>query len=74
MALKLVRRVSEVPQEIERQKSREECLITCLREERQDPKFSDWERQFIGSLAKQMDQGRKPTDKQKKILERIWKK
>jgi len=74
MALKLVRRISEVPQEIKQRKSREEYLIACLREERQDPKFSDWERQFIGSLAKQMDQGRKPTDKQKEILERIWKK
>ena len=74
MALKLVRRISEVPQETKQRKSREEYLIACLREERQDPKFSDWEKRFIGSLAKQMDQGRKPTDKQKEILERIWKK
>jgi hypothetical protein len=74
MALKLVRRISEAPQEIKQQKSREEYLIACLREERQDAKFSDWEKQFIGSLARQMDQGRKPTDKQKEILERIWKK
>ena len=74
MALKLVKRVSPVPQQANQQKSREEYLIACLREEREDPKFSDWEKQFIGSLAKQMDQGRKPTDKQKEALERIWKK
>ena len=74
MALKLVRRISEVHQETKQQKSREEYLIACLREEGNDPKFSDWEKQFIGSLAKQMDQGRKPTDRQKEILERIWKK
>lgn len=74
MALKLVKRISKAPQEVKQQKSREEYLIACLREERDDPKFSDWEKQFIGSLARQMDQGRKPTDKQKEALERIWKK
>ena len=74
MALKLVRRISETPRETKPRKSREEYLIACLRDERQDPKFTDWEKQFIGSLARQMDQGRKPTDKQKEILERIWKK
>ena len=74
MALKLVKRVSPVPQQANQQKSREEYLIACLREEREDPKFSDWEKQFIGNLARQMDQGRKPTDKQKEAIERIWKK
>jgi hypothetical protein len=74
MALKLVKGISKVPEQAKQQKSREDYLIACLREERDDPKFSDWERQFIGSLARQMDQGRKPTDKQKEILERIWKK
>jgi len=73
MVLKLVR-ISKGPEQAKQQKSREEYLIACLREEREDPKFSDWEKQFIGSLARQMDQGRKPTDKQKEILERIWKK
>ena len=63
MALKLVK-ISKVPEQAKQQKSREEYLIACLREEREDPKFSDWEKQFIGSLARQMDQGRKPTDKQ----------
>jgi hypothetical protein len=74
MVLKLVKRIPGVPEQAKQQKSREEYLIACLREEREDPKFSDWEKQFIRSLATQMDQGRKPTDKQKEILERIWKK
>ena len=74
MVLKLIRRISEVPQAIKPQRSREEYLIACLREEQQDPKFSDWEKRFIGSVARQMDQGRKLTDKQKEVLEKIWKK
>jgi predicted ATP-binding protein involved in virulence len=76
MALKLVKRKS-VPNsedQSKRQKSREEYLIACLREEQNDPKFSDWEQQFIGSLARQVDQGRKLSERQKEILERIWKK
>ncbi len=74
MALKLIKAVSQGPDQRKQQKSREEYLIACLREERQDPKFSDWEKQFIGGLARQMDQGRKLTIRQKEILERIWKK
>ena len=75
MALKLVKAVSTRGDEAKQQKkSREEYLIACLREERDDPKFSDWEKQFIGSLARQVDQGRKLTSRQKEILERIWKK
>lgn len=74
MALKLVKVISKVPEQAKQQKSREDYLIACLREERDDPKFSDWEKQFIASVAKQLDQGRKLTDRQKEILERIWKK
>jgi hypothetical protein len=74
MALKLVKGISKVGEQAKQQKSRDEYLIACLREERDDPKFSDWEKQFIGSLARQLDQGRKITDRQKEILERIWKK
>ncbi len=74
MALKLVKAASKAVAEEKQQKSREEYLIACLRDEREDPKFSDWEKQFIGSLATQMDRGRKPTSRQKEILERIWKK
>lgn len=74
MTLKLVKGISKVEDQAKQQKSREEYLIACLREERSDPKFSDWEKQFIGSLAGQIDQGRKITDRQKEVLERIWKK
>jgi hypothetical protein len=74
MALKLVKVNSKPGTEPKQQKSREEYLIACLRDEREDPKFSDWEKQFIGSLAKQLDQGRKLSGRQKEILERIWKK
>lgn len=73
MALKLVKGISKTTSEV-KQKSRAEYLILCLREEQNDPKFSDWEKQFIGSLARQVDQGRKLTERQKEILERIWKK
>jgi hypothetical protein len=74
MALKLVKAISKPANPPKEQKSREEYLIACLRDEREDPKFSDWEKQFIGSLAQQVDQGRKLSSKQKEILERIWKK
>lgn len=76
MALKLVKlkNVSNSEDQPKGQKSREEYLIACLRDEQNDPKFSDWEKQFIGSLAAQVDQGRKLSARQKEILERIWKK
>ena len=73
MALKLVKGISKAT-EIKQQKSREEYLLACLREERNDPRFSDWERRFIADLANQVDRGRKLTDRQKEILERIWEK
>jgi hypothetical protein len=74
VALKLVKGIAKVPAQSQGQKSREELLVTCLREERNDPRFSDWEKNFITSLARQVDHGRKLTDRQKEILERIWKK
>ncbi|HEV8342593.1 MAG TPA: hypothetical protein VGR30_09510 [Candidatus Binatia bacterium] len=74
MALRLIRATPKEPEKPEQQKSREEYLIACLREEADDRKFTDWERDFIGSLARQLRQGRKLTEKQKEILERIWEK
>jgi len=72
MALRLVRAVRrEVERPIE-QKSRAEYLVACLREEANDSKFSDWERDFIVSVARQVAAGRKLSDKQKEILERLW--
>lgn len=74
MALKLVRGMRQEPEQTKHQKSREEYLVKCLREEAHDAKFTDWERGFISSLARQIDQGRPLTERQKEILEKIWQK
>ncbi|HXG51346.1 MAG TPA: hypothetical protein VNN77_08090 [candidate division Zixibacteria bacterium] len=71
MALKLVRGIRNRHPS---RKSREEYLLACLREELDDPKFTDWERSFISSLARQVREGRRLTEKQKETLERIWRK
>jgi hypothetical protein len=71
MALRMVKGIRIEP---EPQKSREEYQIACLSEETNDPKFTAWERDFIASLARQVGQGRKLTDKQKEIVERLWQK
>ncbi len=73
MALKLVRTPKE-PKPSKRQKSREEYLVACLSEEANDPKFTDWEKNFILSLTRQVGRGRKPSSMQKEILQRLWKK
>jgi hypothetical protein len=73
MALRLVRGIA-TETEKPKQKSREEYLLACLREEVSDPKFTEWEQDFIVSLARQVQQGKKLSVKQKGILERIWKK
>jgi hypothetical protein len=72
MALKLVRTTNNKPEQTSKEKTRDEYLVACLRDEVNDPKFSDWERDFITSLARQVAQGRKLSEKQKQILERIW--
>ena len=73
MALKLVRTPkgylpSRPP------KSRDEYLVTCLSEEANDPKFTDWERSFIISLSRQLGGRKRLSQKQKEILQRLWKK
>ena len=72
MALKLVKRAKENGNQSKEGKSRHEYLVACLKDEVDDPKFSDWERGFIVSLARQVGQGRKLSEKQRQILERIW--
>lgn len=74
MALRLVRGISKEAEKPKPGKSREEYLVACLSEEAKDLKFSDWERNFILSLARQVAQGRKVTPKQNEILERLWNK
>ena len=73
MALKLVR-IPKEPNPSKEQKSREEYLVACLSEETSDPKFTDWEKNFIMSLTRQVGRGRKLSPKQKEILQRLWKK
>ncbi|MGH7930171.1 MAG: hypothetical protein ACREQV_20530 [Candidatus Binatia bacterium] len=72
MALKLVKTTNKKPEQTGNEKSRDEYLVACLRDEVNDPRFSDWERDFVMSLARQLSQGRKLSEKQKQILERIW--
>jgi hypothetical protein len=74
MALRLVKGIPRQPEKSSEKKSREEYLVACLSEEANDSKFSDWERNFISSVAKQVAGGRKLSDKQKEILERLWEK
>ena len=73
MALKLVRTPKQ-PIPGKGQKSREEYLVACLSEEANDPKFTDWEKNFIMSLTRQVGRGGKLSLKQKEILKRLWKK
>ncbi len=73
MALKLVRTPKDsIPEK--QTKTREEYYIACLREEANDSKFTDWERSFIISLARQMASKKQCSPKQKEILLRLWKK
>ncbi len=73
MALKLVRTAKE-PMPGKQQKSREAYLVACLSEEANDPKFTDWEKNFIMSLTRQVGRGAKLSLKQQEILKRLWKK
>ena len=73
MALKLVRTPKE-PNPGNQQKSRDEYLVTCLSEEANDPKFTDWERSFIISLSRQLGSRNRLSQKQKEILQRLWRK
>ncbi len=72
MALRLVKRTKESANPSREGKSRHEYLVDCLKDEVDDPKFSDWERGFIVSLARQVGRGRDLSEKQRQILERIW--
>jgi hypothetical protein len=40
--------------------------------EERENRLTDWERTFIDSLRKQIEQGRRPTEKQSAILDRCW--
>ena len=40
--------------------------------EKREERLSDWDRQFIDSLGRQIAQGRRPTPKQIDKLDEIW--
>lgn len=40
--------------------------------EKRDTRLTDWERNFVDSLGRQLADGRRPTPKQIEILERVW--
>lgn len=42
--------------------------------EKRESKLSDWERNFIDSLRRQIEQGRAPTPKQVDTLDSLWEK
>jgi hypothetical protein len=71
MALKLVKS-SHAAEPVVEEKSRDSFLVACLRDELKSSKFSDWERGFIASVARQLQSGRKLSDRQRQILEKIW--
>ena len=40
--------------------------------ERREERLTDWERGFVDSLRRQIEQGRRPTPKQIEALDRAW--
>ena len=40
--------------------------------ERREERLSEWERGFVDSLRRQIEQGRRPTQKQIEALDRAW--
>ena len=40
--------------------------------ERREERLSEWERGFVDSLRRQIEQGRRPTPKQLEALDRAW--
>lgn len=42
--------------------------------EQREERLSDWERGFVDSLRRQIEQGRAPTPKQIDTLDRLWEK
>lgn len=40
--------------------------------EKRESRLTDWERGFVDSLTRQIEQGRRPTQKQIETLDNIW--
>lgn len=47
--------------------------ITLLEDcEKRESRLTDWERGFVDSLRRQIEEGRRPTRKQVETLDAIW--
>lgn len=42
--------------------------------ETRDKRMTDWEKEFIASLRRQLEEGRRPSPKQVDVLDRVWEK
>lgn len=40
--------------------------------EKRESRLTDWERTFVDSIRSQIEQGRRPTQKQIEMLDRVW--
>jgi hypothetical protein len=40
--------------------------------EKREERLSDWERGFVDSMRRQIENGRKPTVKQIETIDRVW--
>lgn len=50
-----------------------EPYVTLLEDcERRESRLTDWERGFVDSLSRQIEQGRRPSAKQVETLDTIW--
>lgn len=49
--------------------------LTLLEDcEKREERLTDWERNFVDSLTKQIEAGRRPTMKQIETLDSVWEK
>jgi hypothetical protein len=47
--------------------------LTMLEDcEKRESRLSDWERNFVDSLRRQLEQGRRPSAKQIEVLDATW--
>lgn len=47
--------------------------ITLLDDcEKREQRLSDWERSFVDSLRRQIEQGKRPSAKQIEVLDEVW--
>ena len=52
----------------------EEYLTLIEDCEARESKMTEWEQEFMDSLRKQIEKGRRPSVKQVEVLDRVWEK